>query len=132
MEEYRRILIPEVREAIPDRDRADAVLSLAGPQSRERRSTGAPNFLQAGTSLEPLNAKRLRSSRLLAFKWTFAEFEGARELYAWSLLARFSTAYKGITAAASRLPQAIVRPYPSVRQDHAVPGPVSVTQGNAG
>ena len=63
-----------------------------------------------------------------AFKWTFAEFEGARELYGWGV-DQIADAYQGI---AQLLLPAMEGGLTSVSPDHPVPGPVSVTQGNAG
>ena len=64
-----------------------------------------------------------------SFKWTFAEFEGARELYGWGV-DQIADAYQGI---AQLLLPAMEGGLTSVSPDHhPVPGPVSVTQGNAG
>ena len=80
VEEHRR-LIDEVREAMPDQDRADAVLALLALMQGK-----ALNW-NARLSSWDASRDKIRSvfdSHNLAFKWTFAEFEGATELFEWA------------------------------------------------
>jgi adenine-specific DNA methylase len=73
----------------------------------------------------------------LAFKWTFAEFEGAWELFPWCL-EQLLDAYDELVA----LSRPGLRPYPvgpgtwsdpgdPAALEHPVPGPVTVTRGSA-
>lgn len=80
VEEFRRS-ISEVRDSL-DGERADAVLSILALMQAK-----AINF-NAILSSWDTSRDKMRSvfdSHNLAFKWTFAEFEGARELYPWCL-----------------------------------------------
>lgn len=81
VEEYRR-LIPEVRGAIADRDRADAVLALLAMMQAK-----ATNFNSRLSSWH-VNRQVIRpvfDRHDFAFKNTFAEFEAGIELFDWTL-----------------------------------------------
>jgi putative DNA methylase len=124
VEEYRR-LIPEVRGAIVDQDRADAVLALLGMLVGK----AVPwNCLQSRWDQSRDKISQAFDQHAFPFRWTFAEFEGARELYPWCLDRGTVRAFKGIASA--------LRPgqgaFEGSGLDVAVPGSVSVTQGNAG
>ncbi|CAN5331709.1 hypothetical protein BH24ACT7_BH24ACT7_23720 [soil metagenome] len=81
VEEYRN-LIPEVRDAIAERDRADAVLALLALVQGKAVSYNA--YLSSwNVSREVMRSVFDRHD--FAFKWTYGEFEGARELYPWGL-----------------------------------------------
>ena len=124
VEEYRR-LIPEVQEAIADQDRADSVLSLL---ALIQGKTVNWNALLSSWDVSRQKMRSVFDRHDFAFKWTFAEFEGARELYGWGV-DQIADAYQGI---AQLLLPAMEGGLTSVSPDHPVPGPVSVTQGNAG
>ena len=81
VEEYRR-LIPEVRDAITDRGRADAVLALLAMMQAK-----AINW-NARLSSWDASREKIRSvfdRHDFAFKNTFAEFEAGTELFDWTL-----------------------------------------------
>ena len=91
VEEFRK-LIPEVRAAIDDPDRADAALALLALIQGK-----ALNWNAQLTSWD-VSRQKTRSvfdSHSYAFKNTFAEFEGGTEFYAWAL-AQITDAYDGI------------------------------------
>jgi adenine-specific DNA methylase len=90
VEEFQKLL-PEVRAGLPA-DRADAVLGLLALMQGKG--------LNYDSMLSSWNAPRARIRSVFerhdfAFKWTFAEFEGARELYPWCL-SQLLHAYAGI------------------------------------
>lgn len=90
VEEFRK-LVPEARAEL-DEERGDAVLTeLALMQGK------AVNFNAASSSWD-VSRQKMRSvfdRHDFAFKWTFAEFEGARALYPWCL-EQLLDAYEGI------------------------------------
>lgn len=112
-------LIPEVRAAMPDK--ADDVLfELALMQGK------ALNYNSRLTSWH-VTRQVMRSvfdSHNLAFKWTFAEFEGARALYSWCL-DQLVYAYGGIATLMDETGAA------DIAGDQAVERRVTVTQGGA-
>ena len=80
VEEFRH-LIPEVRGAIADRDRADALLALLAMMQAK-----ALNW-NARLASWDASRKKIRSvfdQHNFAFKNTFAEFEAGMELFAWT------------------------------------------------
>jgi putative DNA methylase len=121
IEEFRRV-IPEIRSAL-DADRAEAVLTeLALAQGK------AINW-NAILSTWDTSRDKMRSvfeRHDFAFKWTYAEFEGARELYPWCL-DQIVDAYRGIAAL---LAPADAGPLAAMG-NLLVPGPISVTGQNA-
>lgn len=123
VEEYRK-LMPEVREAIADRSRADATLALLGLLVGK----GADwNSLQSMWNINGQSISHGFTQHAFPFRWTFAEFEGSRELYQWvqeRLVANFRQIAGLLRPTGGRLE--------TTRLEHPVPGPVSVTQGNAG
>jgi putative DNA methylase len=121
IEEFRR-LIPEIRSTL-EPDEADAVLTeLALMQGK------AINF-DAILATWHASRETMRSvfeRHDFAFKWTYAEFEGARELYPWCL-DQIVDAYRGI---AELLAPADAGPLAEAG-DLLVPGPIIVTAQNA-
>jgi putative DNA methylase len=121
VEEFQR-LMPEVRAAL-DTNRADAVLTeLALIQGK------ALNF-DAILATWHVSTETMRSvfeRHDFAFKWTYAEFEGARELYPWCL-DQIVDAYRGI---AELLTPADGGPLRELN-DLCMPGPITVTGENA-
>lgn len=112
-------LIPEVRAEIGD-DLGSAVLAvLALVQGK------ALNW-NARSSSWDVGRQKMRSvfeKHNFSFKWTFAEFEGAQELYPWCR-ERVTAAYEGIAELFGRAGTENVLAKPLQRQ-------VEVTQGNA-
>ncbi len=124
VEEYRK-LIDEIRDAVPDRDRADAVLALLVMMQSKAVDY---NSRQVGWHVNRQAIAHAFSQHAFPFKKTFAEFEAGRELYPWCLK-QLLTAYRGI---AGLLPDTTDLP------DHESPDPerqaprIKVTRGNAG
>jgi adenine-specific DNA methylase len=121
VEEFRR-LVPEVRSTVPD-DRADAVLTLLALMQGKAVNW---NAIQSSWDTSRDKMRSVFDSHNFAFKWTFAEFEGARELYPWCL-DQIVDAYAEIAELmrpADTGPLADELTWP-------VPGPVSVTCRNA-
>lgn len=120
VEEFRS-LIPEVRAAIDDTDRADAVLALLALMQGK-----ALNY-DALLSSWHVSRKVMRSvfdRHDFSFKWTHAEFEGAKELYPWSL-DQIIDAYSGISD--------LLHPESGAFTDGTVDiGAIKVTHENAG
>jgi putative DNA methylase len=117
-EEFRN-LIPEVRAEIGD-ELGDAVLTvLALIQGK------ALNWNAKASSWD-VSRQKMRSmfeKHNFSFKWTFAEFEGARALYPWSR-ERVTAAYQGIAELYEKTGTQPTFGESANRQ-------VSVTQGNA-
>ena len=116
-------LIPEVRSAIDDPDRADAVLAMLalvqGKALNFNARLGSWNVGRQGI-------RSVFDSHNFAFKNTFTEFEGGTELYAWAL-AEITGATDGIAG--------LLHPDHASHQllDSELPDPqVTVTCENAG
>ena len=121
VDEFRK-LVPEVQEALSE-DRAAAVLTLLALM--QGKATNWNAILSSWDS----SRDKMRSvfeRHDFAFKWTFGEFEGARELYPWCL-EQLVDAYDEIAE--------LMRPADSgPLAEHLawpVPGPVTVTCRNA-
>jgi len=123
VEEFRK-LIPEVREAISDRDRADAVLSLLALMQGKAVNW---NALLSSWNVVGQSMRSVFDRHDFAFKWTWAEFEGARELYAWCL-DQIVDAYGSIAELLHGSGEGALTSGSSI----SVPAPVVVTQGDAG
>ncbi|MBF6555077.1 MAG: DUF1156 domain-containing protein [Acidimicrobiales bacterium] len=123
VEEFRR-LIPEVREVLPP-ERADAVLGLLALMQGKALNFDA---ILASWHASRTTMRSVFERHDLAFKWTYAEFEGARELYPWCL-EQLVGAYEGI---ADLLVPSDAHFADRVELDFPVPGSVTVTRGNAG
>ena len=124
VEEYRK-LIPEVRAAIEDQDRAEAVLALLAITQNKGVNW---NALLSSWNVGYQSMRSVFDRHDFAFKWTYAEFEGARELYQWALN-QITNAYTGLT---ELLPPNQSGGLGDDHLIHPVPGPVTVSQGNAG
>lgn len=117
VEEF-RVLIPEVRASL-GAERGDAVLALLALMQSKAINW---NALQASWDTSRDKMRSVFDSHNFAFKWTFAEFEGARELYPWCL-AQVVDAYTELAdllRPADSGPLAKQTPWP-------VPGSVSVS-----
>ncbi|MDA8038079.1 MAG: DUF1156 domain-containing protein, partial [Actinomycetota bacterium] len=123
VEEFQR-LIPEVQAGLPP-ERASAVLGLLGLMQGK-----ALNFNAILSSWHASRAtmRSVFERHDLAFKWSYAEFEGARELFPWCL-SQLTDAYEEIAELLQPSDHAFAQPSEG---DLAVPGSVTVTRGNAG
>ena len=121
VEEY-RCLVDEVQTAIPDQERAGAVLALLAMLQgkalawNSRQCTWHANRQLIGPTF---------SMHAFPFKSTFAEFEGAEELWEWCLHRGTIRAYKGLASYLTAGPQGSVLGYVGT-------GELVVTQGTAG
>jgi len=123
IEEWRR-LRPEVHEDLSE-DRGDQVMTLLAMM----QSKGL-NYLCRLSSWD-VSKQGIRSvfdRHDFAFKWTFAEFEGARELWPWCL-SQLEDAYKGVASLLE--PEQGGGMLAEVKLEHPVPGPVVVSSGSA-
>jgi len=91
VEEYRK-LIGEVRAAVRDGDRADAVLALLAMLQGKAVNY---NSRQAGWDVSRQKTRSTFDLHALPSKKTFAEFEAGQQLYTWCLK-QMLDAYKGI------------------------------------
>ena len=120
-EEYRS-LVPEVREALP-RERADAVLTeLALMQGKAVNW----NAISSNWHASRQTMRGVFEKHNFAFSWTYAEFEGARELYPWCL-EQIVDAYRELATLLAPADAGPLRPL----GDLTVPGPVTITGENA-
>ena len=121
VDEFRK-LMPEVKEALPS-DLASAVLTLLALMQGK-----AVNYDAILSSWHAARAtmRSVFDAHNLAFKWTYAEFEGAHQLYPWCLdqIVDAYTEIAELMRPADRGPLSDQLMWP-------VPGPVSVTCGNA-
>lgn len=124
VEEYRK-LIPEVREAIADPDQADSVLALLGAKIGKGVDW---NSLQCGWEQSRQKIGHTFVQHAFPVRWMYAEFEGARELYPWCLKQEIDS-YRGIS---DLLSPAQSGGLADDNLRHPVPGPITVTAGNAG
>jgi len=81
VEEYRK-LIGEVRAAVRDGDRADAVLALLAMLQGKAVNY---NSRQAGWDVSRQKTRSTFDLHALPSKKTFAEFEAGQQLYTWCL-----------------------------------------------
>ncbi len=123
VEEFRK-LTPEIRTAIADTDRADAVLALLSLMQAKalvyntRQNTWHVNRKQIAPAF---------SMHAFPFRSTFAEFEGGTELFTWCLQSQIIRAYRGIAG--------LLHPHQTEHQllNNQLPEPqVTVTCENAG
>jgi adenine-specific DNA methylase len=124
VDEFRN-LIPEVRAAIEDQARADAVLAeLAMIQGK------AVNW-NCNLSTWMIGREQVRAKFDMhnhAFKWTFTEFDAGRELYPWCFR-------RGVLRAYPALARTLNATSDGMDLDsltYPVPGSITVSQGNAG
>ena len=121
VEEFRE-LVSEVRAEL-DPERADGVLTLLALM--QGKALNWNSILSSwDTSRDKMRSVFDRHD--FAFKWSFAEFEGARELYPWCL-SQIVDSYSGIAS--------LLQPSDGdgllKQSDIQVPGPVTVTARNA-
>ena len=121
VEEFRR-LVPEVLDSVGE-DRATAVLTLLALMQGKAINF---NAILASWHASRSTMRSVFERHDFAFKWTFAEFEGARELYPWCLEQAIDayTEIADLMRPADSGPLAGSTPW-------SVPGPVSVTCRNA-
>ena len=124
VEEYCK-LITEVKAAIPDRDRADALLALLAMVQGKAVNY---NSRQASWHVNRQSIAPAFAMHAFPFMKTFAEFDGGRELYVWCLK-QLLAAYRGI---ASLLPDTADLPYAEVPYQEERVTQIKVTKGNAG
>ncbi len=122
VEEFQK-LVPEVRAKL-DRERADAVLALLGLM--QGKAINYNSFL-ASWHVARGTMRSVFERHDFAFKWTFAEFEGARELYPWCRDQIFD-AYEGIASLLSPADRPMFDPKSGIE----VPAKITITKGNAG
>lgn len=120
VEEFRK-LIPELRSTVEDADRADAVLALlALMQGKALNYNSALSFWHAIRQTTGNTFDR----HDFAFKWSHAEFEGAEELYQWSL-SQIVDAYSGLAK--------LLHPNGGgITPDAVHLGTIDIRRGNAG
>jgi adenine-specific DNA methylase len=112
----------EVRAALPG-DRADAVLALLAMMQGKALNWSA---LSSSWNVNAGSARSVFDKHNFAFTWTYAEIEGARELYSWCL-EQLVDAYDGI----GRLLQPSGGPMFQSIAGVTIPGPVTVMKRNA-
>lgn len=122
VEEFQK-LIPEVR-ASGDRERADAVLGLIGMIQGKALNW---NAILSSWNVGAMGMRSVFDRHDFAFKWTYAEFDGARELYPWCL-DQLLDAYGGIAELLVPGVQSMFPEPSGVR----VPGEAKVLRGTAG
>lgn len=125
VEEYRK-LIEEVRNAIPERDRADAVLALMAMIQGKALNY---NSRQAGWHINRGSIAPAFAMHAFPFKKTFTEFESGRELYVWCMN-QLLYAYRGITRLLLN-PDGLSDYEIPVPEQHGIPR-IKVTRDNAG
>lgn len=122
VEEFQK-LIAEVRAELPT-DHANAVLGLLGMMQGK-----ALNW-NAESSSWDVSRQKVRSvfeKHNFSFKWTFAEFDGARALYPWCL-DQLVDAYEGISQLLSPDSEGMFKGPSTV----VAPAPATVLRGTAG
>lgn len=123
VEEFQR-LVPEVHEALPAGP-ANAILGLLGLMQGKALNWNAV-LSSWDTSRQKMRSVFDRHD--FAFKWTFAEFEGARELFPWCL-SQLLEAYEEIANLLH--PLARMAGASAVKLRYPVPGQVVVSRGGA-
>ncbi|HYY43593.1 MAG TPA: DUF1156 domain-containing protein, partial [Actinomycetota bacterium] len=121
VEEFRKI-VPEIREAL-GREKGDAVATLLALMQPKAINYDA---ILASWHVSRETMRSVFERHDFAFKWTFAEFEGARELYPWCL-EQIVDAYSGIAGLLEPSDAGGVLRSESLR----VPAPVTVSARNA-
>jgi putative DNA methylase len=124
VEEFRRI-VPEVRGSIDNRSRADAVLALLATMQGKGVNY---NSMLSSWHVSKSVMRSVFERHDFAFKWTYAEFEGAQALYPWCL-SQLLDAYGGI---ADLLVPRDTDAMTATTLSFPVPGAVTVTRGTAG
>ncbi len=124
VEEFQH-LVGEVRATVQDSGRANALLTLLALMIGKGVDWNSAQVIW-DTGRQKLDHTFSRHD--FAFRTSYAEFEGARELYPWCL-EQLVDAYVGI---ASLLAPSDTTAMDATPLMHPVPGPVTVTCGNAG
>jgi putative DNA methylase len=124
VEEFRR-LAPELRDSVHDGERADAILRLLGLMVSKAVDWDSVLTIW-DVSRQKVGHTFTRHD--FAFKWSFVEFEGARELYPWTLK-QLLDAYSSLAAL---LEPGDAQSIDEVPLDYAVPGSIRITNTNAG
>ena len=125
VEEYRK-LIDEVRSAIPERDRADAVMTLLAMVQGKALNW---NSRQASWAVSRQRMRGAFDMHAFPFKQTFAEFESGLELYPWCLK-QILKAYHEIAGLLSDAN--IKEPDSDESNPRTLPPQIKVTKENAG
>ena len=115
-------LIQEVRRAIADPDRADAVLALLALMQGKAVNW---NSMLSSWNVGAQSTRSAFDRHDFSFKWTFAEFEGARELYPWALNGGILRAYRGLVELLGPTGEGGLLEH---ELEHPVPGPVTVSR----
>ena len=122
--EVYRELLSEIREVVEDENKANAILAVLGMAQAKMITYGC-----YGSRWDPGRGIRNVFERHdFAFKWTYAEFDGARELCPWAI-EQILDAYSQLS---SLLVPAAEGGLTGASLTQSVPGPIWVTQGNAG
>jgi adenine-specific DNA methylase len=124
VEEFQH-LVAEVQSQVTDRHRAEAILALLALMVGK-----ATNFdsILASWHAARGTMRSVFDQHNFSFKASYAEFEGARELYPWCL-EQLADAYVGIAAL---LPPSDATAMQATPLTHPVPGTITVMRGNAG
>ena len=125
VEEYRK-LIEEVRAAIPERERADAVLALLAMVQGKALNW---NSRQASWAVSRQRMRGAFDMHAFPFKQTFAEFESGLELYPWCLK-QILKAYHEIAELLSDAD--MEEPDSDESNPRTLPPQIKVTRDNAG
>lgn len=121
--EFRRLL-PEI-QANESSAKAEAISSLLAVMMAKAVNW---NAISSSWNVGAMTMRSVFDKHNFAFKWTYAEFEGAHELYAWCL-SQLTDAYGGI---AKLLVPSDAGSLESTPLRQPVPGPVTVTRVTAG
>jgi putative DNA methylase len=124
IESYRELL-EEIRDEIGDADRADAVAGVLGMLIGKAVNY---NGITSSWSVTRSQIRSVFDRHDFSLKWSFAEFEGAREFYPWCL-DQVVEAYGSI---ASLLAPSDADSLQTETLQHQVPGPAEVTCQNGG
>jgi len=131
VEEFHRI-VPEVTEA-QGPDRARTICGLLGLMQGKALNYDA---ILASWHATRATMRSVFERHDLSFSWSYAEFEGARELYPWAC-SQVIEAYDGIAALYAPGSEPYLCDGKTIRGsvsdlEHPVPGPVTVLRANAG
>jgi putative DNA methylase len=121
-----RALIPEIRSAVEDQERADALLALLAMMQGKALNW---NALLSSWNVLKQGMRSVFDTHNFAFKSTYAEFEAGVELFPWCL-SQLLDAYKGISGLLE--PSQTMKIGAESAVSAVVPGSVSVMRGTAG
>jgi adenine-specific DNA methylase len=123
VEEFCKML-PDIKSSEPS-GKAEAVAALLALMVGKGVNW---NAISSSWNVGTQSTRSVFDKHNFAFKWSYAEFEGARELYRWCL-SQLMDAYSGIAKLLAPSDADSLKPA-SVR--HPVPGTITVTQRTAG